>query len=102
MAIFETPDFLDLLVVQSTSLSFGVGAVFSTSISNSGWLAAPNSLLSSSSSSYKIRQNHSIIYDWTLSSRSELTREKNSTTHFLLEGHLVCHMPKAHIATLIG
>ena len=35
-------------------------------------------------------------------SRSELTREKNSTTHFLLEGHLVCHMPKAHIATLIG
>ena len=35
-------------------------------------------------------------------SRSELTREKNSTTQFLLKGHLVCHMPKAHIATLIG
>ena len=38
----------------------------------------------------------------SIHTRSGLTRKKNSTTHFLLEGHLVCHMPKAHIATLIG
>ena len=30
------------------------------------------------------------------------TQKKNSTTHFMLEGHLVCHMPKTQIATLIG
>ena len=40
--------------------------------------------------------------DEFMAGRSELMRKKNSTTHFLLEGHLVCDMPKAHIATFIG
>ena len=31
-----------------------------------------------------------------------LKRKKNSTTHFLLEGYLESHIPKAHIATSIG
>ena len=42
------------------------------------------------------------ILKMAMSTRSELTEKKNSTTHFRLEGPLICHMPKAHIATLIG
>ena len=43
--------------------------------------------------------NYGQVYAYTVN--RSLYKVKISTTHFLLEGHLLCHMPKAHIAILI-
>ena len=87
------------------SLMSGSALMSTASVANSVFLVGCRDLTKlgesrsrSSSVEKPIRQAQFYVY--ALCSRSY--EKKNSTTHFLSEGHLDCHMPKAHIATLIG